>query len=221
MQATGRFNRFLAIVRWTAFVMIRNASGPLGIRLRGWVYPRYMRSAGRFRLDERVDVVGIGNLSLGDGVCVESGCTLQCPDAPLVIGSGCFMNKNVRITSGPGGACTIGDNVIIGPNVVIETATHNHDRTDVPISAQGVSFKSIAIEDDVWIGANAVVTQGVTVGRGSIVGAGAVVTRDVAPYTVVGGVPARKIGDRKAAVQEAASPKRPAADDGLFDPAAD
>ena len=196
MQKTSGFNRFLSSSKWMAFALIKNAPGPFGIWLRRMVYPRYMRSSGRFRMDDRVDVNGIGNLSLGEGAWIESGCTLQCPDAPLTIGTGCFMNKNVRITSGPGGACSIGDNVTIGPNVVIETATHNHDRTDIPINAQGVSFKPISIGDDVWIGANAVVTQGVSVGRGSIVGAGAVVTRDVDPYTVVAGVPARKIRDR-------------------------
>ena len=62
----------------------------------------------------------------------------------------------------------------------------------------GIVLRAIAVGDDVWIGANAVVTCGVTIGRGAIVGAGAVVTRDVAEYAVVGGVPARLIRMRGA-----------------------
>lgn len=183
-------NRFL-------FMVLQMIPGQPGIWLRSMVYPRLMVRSDVFRIEDRVDIVGIRNLSLGRNVRIEAGCTLNCPDAPLTLGDGCFLNKNVRITSGPGGECRIGNQVTIGPNVVIETATHNHERVDIPIAEQGLSFKPITIEDDVWIAANAVITQGVTVGRGSIVGAGAVVTKDVEPYTVVGGVPAKRIRSRQ------------------------
>lgn len=95
------------------------------------------------------------------------------------------------------GGITIGDNVMLGPFVVLTTTSHVHDEHDRPMAVQGLSESPIEIGDDVWIGANAVVTSGVRIGRGAVVGAGAVVTRDVPEYGVVGGVPARVLRSRR------------------------
>lgn len=105
------------------------------------------------------------------------------------IGSHCRINEDVFIQGGK-----IGNYVLIAPNVAILSRSHNHGRTDIPMLMQGQSEPSPpTIEDDVWIGRNAVIMPGVRIGRGSIVGAGAIVVRDVEPYSVVGGVPARLI----------------------------
>ena len=91
---------------------------------------------------------------------------------------------------------TIGDKVRIGLRVNIITNNHvfmDHER---PIMEQGSACAPVIIKDDVWIGVNATILPGVTVGKGSVIGAGAVVTKDVKPYTVVGGVPAKKIKNR-------------------------
>jgi maltose O-acetyltransferase len=77
------------------------------------------------------------------------------------------------------------------------TRKHGFARTDVTISDQGYTHAPIKIEDDVWVGFQAIILPGVTIGRGSIVGAGAVVTKDVPPYTVVVGVPARPLRQRR------------------------
>jgi acetyltransferase-like isoleucine patch superfamily enzyme len=114
----------------------------------------------------------------------------------MVLGANCYLNRNVRLGSSGDAGFTMGDNVMVGPNVVMDTSRHNDARIDIPMKLQGMSYAPIVIEDDVWIGANVVVTCGVTVGRGSIVGAGAVVTRDVPPYSVVAGVPARVVRQR-------------------------
>lgn len=94
------------------------------------------------------------------------------------------------------GTLTIGRNVRIGQHVCIYTSNHNFNRCDRPICAQGLTTKPVVIEDDVWIGAHAVILPGVRIHHGSIVAAGAVVSRDVPPFSVVGGVPARKIKER-------------------------
>jgi acetyltransferase-like isoleucine patch superfamily enzyme len=94
------------------------------------------------------------------------------------------------------GGVTLGAHVLIGPNAVIVSSQHHWTDPSLPIVLQGHVPSAVAIGDDVWIGANAVVTPGVRVGTGAVVGAGAVVTADVAPYTIVAGVPARPIGDR-------------------------
>jgi maltose O-acetyltransferase len=92
----------------------------------------------------------------------------------------------------------IGDHVMMGPQVIIYGRYHLFDRTDVPMREQGMGESvPIVIEDDVWIGARAILLQGVRIGTGAIVAAGSVVTRDVPPYAVVAGNPARVVKRRK------------------------
>lgn len=104
--------------------------------------------------------------------------------------SGIGVNCKVR------GPLTIGENVMMGPNVNILTHSHNFDRTDIPMCKQGGNFKSVTIGNDVWIGMNTLILPGVHIGNGVIIGAGAVVTKDIPDYVVVGGVPAKIIKNR-------------------------
>jgi maltose O-acetyltransferase len=95
------------------------------------------------------------------------------------------------------GLVTIGCDVMIGEHFM--ALTHNHEFKDltIPMRLQGrQENKRITIEDDVWIGARVTLLPAVTIGKGAIVGAGSVVTRDVSPYSIVGGNPAREIGRR-------------------------
>jgi hypothetical protein len=108
-------------------------------------------------------------------------------------GKNITFGKNVFLNSGckfqDQGGITIGDNVLIGHNVVLATLDHN-----TCVSKRAELFAApIVIEDNVWIGANTTVTSGVTIGKGSIVAAGAVVTKDVPKYSIVGGIPAKVI----------------------------
>ena len=106
------------------------------------------------------------NIKVGKNVFINSGC--------------CFQDQ---------GGIEIGDNVLIGQQVVL--ATLNHDL--MPEKRANMSPAPIKIGNDVWIGAHATILSGVTIGDGAVVAAGAVVTKDVAPNTVVAGVPARKV----------------------------
>lgn len=107
-------------------------------------------------------------------------------------GRNIHLGKNVFINSGchfqDQGGIFIGDHALIGHNVVLATINHSLD----PFDRHNI-YKPIHIGNRVWIGSNVVITQGVTIGDGAVVAAGAVVTRDVPPYTVVGGVPAKVI----------------------------
>ncbi len=89
------------------------------------------------------------------------------------------------------GGLTIGSNVNFSSEVMIWTAQHDHRDQHFE-----TVFKPVMIEDTVWLGPRAIILPGITIGKGAVVAAGAVVTKDVEPYTVVGGIPARKISDR-------------------------
>lgn len=115
----------------------------------------------------------------------------------LTIGSNSSIGRNCRIIgSGGGGELIIGDNVMMGPEVIILINGHNHSSVDIPMCAQGNYSSTVVIGDDVWIGIRAIILPGVTVGKSSILGAGAVVTKDVPPFSIVGGVPAKVIKSR-------------------------
>ena len=96
------------------------------------------------------------------------------------------------IIDGKGGV-EIGDNVLIGPYVVIASAQHSYAKADLPIIMQPEEREKIVIGNDVWIGAHAVVLPGVHIGDRVVIGAGAVVTRDIESFSVVAGVPAQKL----------------------------
>jgi maltose O-acetyltransferase len=91
----------------------------------------------------------------------------------------------------------IGENVMVGPEVVFLKNNHRYDDPAVPIQDQGLAeIGPPVVEDWAWIGQRAIILPGRRIGTGAIVGAGAVVTRDVQPYEIVGGNPARSIGRR-------------------------
>lgn len=99
---------------------------------------------------------------------------------------------------GCSGGIRIGANVMMSPRVSLYAENHNFSDTAIPMKEQGVSRAPIVIEDDCWIASHAVVLAGVTIGRGSIIAAGSVVTRDVPPYSIVAGSPARVLRSRLA-----------------------
>lgn len=85
---------------------------------------------------------------------------------------------------------------MIAPSVSIRDTDHGFSRTDIPMMQQDLDTSPVCIGDDVWIGHGAIILKGVRIGDGAIVAAGAVVTRNVAPFSIVGGVPAREIAKR-------------------------
>ena len=116
------------------------------------------------------------------------------------IGEGLVIGNHSNIGPysyiGCSGKITIGNNVMMGPRVSIYAENHVFDNPALTIKEQGVQKLAVVIEDDCWIASNVVITAGVTIGKGSVVAAGAVVTESVAPYSIVGGVPAKLIKSR-------------------------
>ncbi len=148
---------------------------------------------------------GIGRgISLGERCTVYPFCQLVTDhyDAGcgIVIGSNCHFNFNCYL-SGTGGL-EIGDNCLFGPGVKILTGGHNFEHLAVDIIDQGLVAGPVKIANNVWVGAGAIILPNVTVGPGAVIAAGAVVTRDVAPNSIVAGVPAKLIRFRDSSDQQ-------------------
>lgn len=113
----------------------------------------------------------------------------------IEIGDNSYFGKNNYIPHN----IKVGNNVMIGPDLFIPTNSHRFDRTDIPMRLQGMtsSEKINIIEDDVWIGARVFINYGIKIGKGAIIGAGSVVTKDIPPYEIWGGNPAKLIRKRK------------------------
>lgn len=134
-------------------------------------------------------------ISIGSNVYIGHHAILRGYDRiQMVIGSNTWIGQLTYINSA--GGVEIGSNVGIGPCVKIMTSRHGEEGRDVPVLLCDLEFAAVKIEDGADIGIGAIILPGVSVGRGAIVGAGAVVTRDVEPFSIVAGVPARSIGER-------------------------
>ena len=141
---------------------------------------------------------GGGNIEIGDNVSIMRYSALYANDNGRInIGNNVSVNSNVCIAAADNGEIIIGDFVLIGQNVVLRASDHEHSSIQIPIMKQGHTGGTIVIEDGVWIGANAVITRNTRIGAHSIVAAGAVVTDNIAPYVIVGGVPAKVIRKRE------------------------
>lgn len=127
----------------------------------------------------------------GKNVNIEHGAIFS---ANTSLGDYSGIGINARIH----GDCTIGDYVMMGPDVVIITRNHAFDRTDIPMMHQGFEEeRPVVIGNDVWIGERVTILPGVHVGEGAILAAGSIITKDVPDYAIVAGVPAKIIKTRK------------------------
>jgi acetyltransferase-like isoleucine patch superfamily enzyme len=164
-----------------------------GVRLR---FANHIRLSSGAYLDEGVYIHACPNgVTIGANTLVMHGAVLHVynfrnlPHAGITIGQDSLIGE-YNVIRGQGGV-TIGNRVYTSPLVQIVAVNHVFDDPAQPFVEQGITAQGIVIEDDVWIGAGAIITDGVRVRQGAVIAAGAVVTEDVAPHTVVGGVPAR------------------------------
>jgi len=135
-------------------------------------------------------------ISIGDKCSIERDVTMWLCDDPnadpkISLSDGVYVGRNSYL--GSHAPLTIGANTLIGAYCYIITAGHKFDRRDIPIIQQGFSGAPIMIGADVWLGTHVIVLPGVSVGQGAIVGAGSVVTRNVPPFEIWGGTPAKFI----------------------------
>ncbi|NLC69015.1 MAG: acetyltransferase [Clostridiaceae bacterium] len=155
-------------------------------KVRGFLCRRIFKKAGK-------------NINIEHGAYFGSGFEIE-------IGNNSGLGLNCRVY----GPLTIGDDVMMGPDVMIFTQQHESKRLDIPMRLQTAPKEPVSIGDDVWIGARVIILPGKKIGKGAIIGAGAIVTKDVPDYAVVAGNPARIIKFRN----ETANENKPCEADG-------
>lgn len=141
------------------------------------------------RRKTRIDIMPWNKFYLGRDSTIEDFATINNGVGDLIIGDRTRIGLGNTLI----GPITIGNDVIFAQNIVLSGLNHGYEDITMSIHDQKVTTAEIRIEDEAWIGANAVVVAGVTIGKHSIVAAGSVVTKDVPPYSIVAGNPAKLI----------------------------
>jgi acetyltransferase-like isoleucine patch superfamily enzyme len=139
------------------------------------------------RWTARLDVFPYNRFEVGQHSIIESYTLIANGVGDVILGEKVLIGVGSKI-SGP---VTFKNDILVGQNVLMSGLNHDYQDVTKPIVEQGFSTKTIVIEDGVWIGAGAIVIAGVRIGKNAVVGAGAVVTKNIPPYCVVVGNPAR------------------------------
>ena len=139
------------------------------------------------RRKARLDIIPSKKITLGKKSVIEDYTIINNGMGDIFIGDYTHVTSRVKLV----GPVTLGNYVTIGSGAQITGLTHNYLDVTRPIAKQGVTPNRTVVEDDVWIGGNSCINQGITIGTHSIIASGSVVTKNVPPYSVVGGNPAR------------------------------
>jgi acetyltransferase-like isoleucine patch superfamily enzyme len=157
-----------------------------------WFLNPFYHKKGRgaiIRRYTRMDVVPFNRFEMGEASIIEDFSAVNNASGDVLIGHHTLIGMcNVII-----GPVTMGNNIILAQHVVLSGLNHIYEDVSRPIADQNVRTAPIVVEDDCWIAANVVITAGVTIGKHSIVAAGSVVTKDVPPFSIAAGNPAKVI----------------------------
>lgn len=170
MKILKKITRHIGLMIYFNFAIYLPVSysrgGKMARRLRAWTSSKFIKRCGC-------------NVNIERGAVITS---------LTSIGDNSGIGINARIH----GEVSIGNNVMMGPECIIYTSNHAFSRTDIPMCQQGSDpQRPVTIGNDVWIGGRVIILPGVTINDGVVIGAGAVVTKDVPPYAIVGGNPAK------------------------------
>ena len=181
--------------KWLDYIIMnqRDARPRWYIRLLAPLY-QHRGSHSKIYGSVRLDTPPYRRFWLGNHSVIESYCCINNAVGDVVIGD----HTRIGIHSTVIGPVCIGSHVNLAQGITVTALNHNFADPEKRIDEQGVSTRPVVIGDDVWIGANAVVLPGVTIGSHCVVAAGAVVTKDVPDNTLVGGVPAKVIKQLRA-----------------------
>jgi acetyltransferase-like isoleucine patch superfamily enzyme len=141
------------------------------------------------RCRTRIDVFPWNKFSTGTSCTIEDFVTINNGVGDVLMGNNCRIGMGNTVI----GPVRIGNDVIFAQNVVLSGLNHGYQNVNIPIKDQPVTASEIVIEDEVWVGANSTIVAGTTIGKHSIIAAGSVVTKNVAPFSIAAGNPAKII----------------------------
>jgi len=201
-------------------ILFQDMPGAIGIFFRNLFYPALFKKVGKgvsfgksitvrhphkITIDDNVviddycvlDAKGLDNngINLGKNIFIGRNSILSCKNGDISIGDNVVIGFNSEIFSGS--RVAIGENTLIAAYVYITGGGHDYSRVDIPVSEQKKTFYGIKVDENCWIGAGAIVFDGVSIGNDTIIGAGAVVSKDIPPYCIASGVPAKVTKSRK------------------------
>ncbi|MCB0805015.1 MAG: acyltransferase [Bacteroidales bacterium] len=173
------------------FLMVHPYSSRPRLWTRMFVYPFIIKrgKGSIIRRRARLDLIPTKKFAIGYRTIVEDYAIINNGMGDIIVGDRCGITSRVKLV----GPVTLGNMVTIGSGAQITGLTHNFEDVTKPIKDQGVTPNRTVVEDDVWIGGNSVIIQGLRIGTHCIIASGSVVTRDVPSYSVVAGNPARVI----------------------------
>ena len=211
-----------ALIKYELVLLLSSwVPGALGLVLRGRLYPLILGRVGRnVAFGANIVVRHPRKILIGDNVVIDDNCCLDAKGTTnngIELANGVFLGRNT-ILSCKNGDIVLDEDANVGFNVEVFSAArvrvgkrvliaaytylvggdHLYDRTDIPVLAQGRTARGIEVDDNAWLGAHVVVTDGSRVGRDAIVGAGSVVIGEIPDFHIAAGTPARVIRDRRA-----------------------
>lgn len=155
-----------------------------------WFLNPFLHHKGKrslIRSRTRMDILPFNRFYIGDDTTIEDFTTINNGVGDIRIGDRTRIGLGCTLI----GPVNIGNDIRLAQNIVMSGLNHNYEDITMPISDQGVSTAPIIIEDETWLGANCVVLPGVTIGRHCVIAAGSIVNRDIPPFSVAAGNPAR------------------------------
>jgi acetyltransferase-like isoleucine patch superfamily enzyme len=167
------------------------------------LFPRHISLGRNVYLGDYSYINGLSRegFRLGNNVRIREHAWIQATSSLEDLGEGLKIGDDTyigpRCIIGAGGGINIGSNVTMGAGVELLAENHRFEDIDLLISEQGVTRQGINIENNVWLGNRVIVLDGIRIGTGAVVGAGSVVTRDLPPYSIAVGNPARVMGNRR------------------------
>jgi len=212
-----------ALLRYELVMLLSSwVPGALGLFLRSRLFPLLLGACGRnVSFGVNVALRHPRKIHLGDDVAVDDGCILDAKGTAnrgIRVGSRVFLGRNTIVACKDGdiliedgvnvsyqcavfsaSSVRIGADTLLAAYCYVVGGGHDFDRTDVPVIRQGRPSRGIDIGRGAWLGAGAVILDGVSVGHDAVIGAHAVVTEDVPPFAVAAGAPARVLRDRREA----------------------